>query len=61
MISCFKDLIFDLCYDMVLAEDDEAAESSSGDKRLRSGKGADDAGMRLRLAVVVSQCLELLL
>ena len=46
---------------MMLAEDDEAADGSSGDKRLRSGKGADDAGMRLPPSVVVSQCLALLL
>jgi hypothetical protein len=43
---------------MVIAGDDEAAEGSSGDKRISTGK---DAGMRLRLAGVVSQCLELML
>ncbi len=45
---------------MVLAEDDEAAEGAQGEKRPRTGKAAE-AGMRLRLAVVVSQCLELML
>jgi hypothetical protein len=45
---------------MVLAEDDETPESAQSEKRPRTGKAAE-AGMRLRLAVVVSHCLELML
>ena len=45
---------------MVLAEDDEAAEGAQGEKRPRTAKAAE-AGMRLRLAVVVSRCLGLML
>ena len=44
---------------------DEATEGAPGEKpgekRPRPGRAAADAGMRLRLAVVVSQCLELML
>ena len=44
----------------VMLAGDEATEGA-GMKRHRSGRTAVDAGMRLRLAVVVSQCLELML
>ena len=46
---------------MMLAEDDEAAEGAPGDKRPRPVRAAADTGMRLRLALAVSQCLELML
>ena len=47
---------------MMLAGDEgpDGASSEKGEKRLRTGKAAE-AGMRLRLAVVVSHCLELML
>ena len=46
---------------MMLAGDEEtegAPGEKPGEKRLRPGGATADAGMRLRLAVVVSKCLE---
>ncbi len=40
---------------------DGAPGEKPGERRTRSRWGAAEAGMRLRLAVVVSQCLELML
>ena len=46
---------------LAVEEGPDGASSEKGDKRFRPGRAVADAGRRLRLAVVVLQCLELML